>query len=169
MRLLKTNLKLPTPKKSTKMKNSEKETPPKSETLDNDLTMYRNQANYILGEYPNDLEIHDKPSMTVPGMDVPIRETLDRFVRGQEIPIQRNPIYEGHLPEFPDVRTMDKVEKELYARKVRTEIANYQNALQKQENEQKIQNLNQLKSELAEAKNQLSKLSENSETSTKSP
>ena len=104
---------------------------------------------FVLGEFAFDKEGEMGESLTIPGMSVPLRDLLDRFVQGREVPIQGEPVYEGHL-NIEDVRVMDKVEKEEYARKVRAAIGDYQRELQKAKEEEEKGKIAALEAKIAE-------------------
>lgn len=94
--------------------------------------MIRQGLNFRLGDFAHDTECPDPVSMTVPGMSVPLDELINRLVAGRSVPIMGDPVYEGHLP-VPDVRLMDKVEREEYSKKVRSYIGEYRKQMIDQE------------------------------------
>lgn len=114
----------------------------------------RTHMNYSLGEFPTDKEHPSSKSLTVPDMATPLKDLMERYIRGRDIPMQKEPVFEEHL-NLPDVRTMTKVEKEQFAQKVRAQIADHRSRLQqakkaseeakKAEIELKLQELETLK------------------------
>lgn len=90
------------------------------------IALQRDHQSYSLGDHPKDVETPDPVSMTTPGMALTLPDLIERFVRGQEIPLQSDPYFHEDLP---DVDKMDKVERELYGREVRQKIADAQAVL----------------------------------------
>lgn len=71
-------------------------------------------------------EMNGKPSKTVPGQSVPLRQLVERYVRGQEVPVFE-PSYDehGHLPD--NLETMSRFDKIDLARQIRESIQEHQN------------------------------------------
>ena len=110
---------------------------------------FRTTTNFILGEFPGDVELPDPKSLTVPGMAFPMQDLLNRLVQGREVPLVRDPVYEGHL-DVPDVRRMSRPEKEMYAKEVREKIRKHQSLLQQAKAESHANQVSQLEAKIAE-------------------
>lgn len=110
----------------------------------------RSDQDYTLGDFPGDQESPNpaNPSKTIPGMAVPLTTLLERFVKGREIPLQREPIYEGHL-NLPDLRTMDKVEKAMYKKKVVAAISEFQQSSEAAKQKKSLDYIEGLKSQIS--------------------
>lgn len=109
----------------------------------------RTNANFKLGDGVKDTEFFSMPSRAVPGMAVPLQELISRYVKGREIPLQSDPVYEGHL-NIPDLRVMDKVEREVYAQKVRAQISDYRNRLAEAEAQKEKSVVEDLRKQIAD-------------------
>lgn len=67
-------------------------------------------------------EINDKPSMTVPGQTLSLKELLLRYTRGQDVQVYQ-PVYAGDDPDFPDhLEYMDPQERLDAARSIQGAI-----------------------------------------------
>ena len=113
----------------------------------------RTQFTYALGEGFSDVETPSSKSETIPGMALTVEQIMARIRSGQELTIQQ-PVYEGHL-NLPDVRRMDKVEKEMFAREVRQSVKDLQDKLQQEKKEKHQKEVSDLKAELDQMKSQL--------------
>lgn len=91
------------------------------------VAIRRSHANFRLGDHPKDYEFNDGVSDVVPGMSDSIQDLLDRFVKGQEIPIQGDPYYHDNLP---DIERMNKIDREMLKRDVQKEIARNRQIIQ---------------------------------------
>ena len=91
------------------------------------LSRFRTNYNFKLGQYPNDLETNDEVSMTIPDQVLSMQQLLERYVAGRDVQFRQDAVYEQHLysMEMPDPRQMDKVEKEMYTRQMRQMIHDY--------------------------------------------
>lgn len=112
--------------------------------------LIRDTYNFKLGDYIGDLEHPDPKSLTVPGMAIPLPELINRLVTGREVPVN-NPMYDGSI-DLPDPRTMDKVEKELFAREVHTKIRELRNGLEKAEKEKSTNKIQDLQNQISKLK-----------------
>lgn len=73
-------------------------------------------------------ETFSLPSLTVPNQTLSLKELLNRFTRGQEIPTLE-PSFHGEDEQFFDqVSRMDKIEKLEFASQIRGHIATFQNS-----------------------------------------
>lgn len=63
-------------------------------------------------------------SMTVPDQSMSVQELLDRYVRGQDLPMKQ-PIWNGE-EEFPDIAVMTPQERLDYARELQDNIVKMQ-------------------------------------------
>lgn len=99
----------------------------------------RTNYNFALGDRVGDVELPDPKSLTMPGMSVPLKTLLERYMQGREIQTHQ-PLYEGHL-NIPDVRKMSKVDKEMLSKDIRNQISNLR---QTQKEEQSKAHENQI-------------------------
>ncbi len=88
------------------------------------LKMYamkvKNSLNY--NEFNKDHEVNNLPSLTIPDQNLSIRQIIDRYTRG--LPVTGfTPIYEGEDYDLPDPRTLDLVERQEMAERIKEEVA----------------------------------------------
>jgi len=62
-------------------------------------------------------EINVKPSKTVPSSGLSLQDLINRYTRGQLIPVSQ-PVYNGET-DFPDITRLDPVERLELAREIR--------------------------------------------------
>lgn len=72
-------------------------------------------------EFPIQLEINTKPSLTVPDQTMTVREIMERYARGLPIGGSRLPSYDEE-DDMPDIKTLDLTEREEYADLFRDEL-----------------------------------------------
>jgi len=79
----------------------------------------KNSLNY---DYKQELEeVNYLPSMTVPDQTMSIRNIVDRYTRG--LPVTGfTPVYDGEDYYMPDPRTLDLVERQELAEKIKQEV-----------------------------------------------
>lgn len=119
---------------------------------------------FRLGEHPGDLERMDPISMTQPGMAMTMDQLLNRFVSGREVPVLSDPVYEGHL-NIPDVRVMDKVEREEYRRSVYSALADYNSRLAAAREKEELSKIEQLQATVTDLQAKLARVPEQKENS----
>lgn len=73
-------------------------------------------------EFPDDGEINDMPSMTVPDMAMSMKDIMKRFASGLPIEGERVPFYGGEDDDLPDFSHMDPAELEEYRDRVSQEL-----------------------------------------------
>ena len=71
---------------------------------------------------PDQGEVNNDPSLTIPDEALSIQEILVRHARGLPTTGQRVPIYLGEDEEFPDPRKMDISEREALKKELKQEI-----------------------------------------------
>lgn len=71
--------------------------------------------------FPQDGEINDLPSKTVPDQAMSVREILSRYARGLSLGGSRTPVFDGDDSDFPDLEKLDKVERLEVIRRVKAE------------------------------------------------
>lgn len=80
----------------------------------------KNSLNY--NEFNKDHEVNNLPSLTIPDQNLSIRQIIDRYTRG--LPVTGfTPIYEGEDYDLPDPRTLDLVERQEMAERIKEEVA----------------------------------------------
>lgn len=84
----------------------------------------KNMFNYDFKKYGEDFT---KPSLTVPDMTMSLRELVERFTRGQEVPY-RTPMYDEN-EDYHELEKLDKIEKLERAKQIRKGIKDMQEEL----------------------------------------
>jgi len=74
-------------------------------------------------------EKNNLPSQTVPGQTLPIRVLVDRYRKGQDVPIFNGTFNES--PDFDGLERLDKVERAHLALQVRKSVKSQQSHLQR--------------------------------------
>jgi len=88
------------------------------------LKMYamkvKNSLNYK--EFERNDEVNTLPSLTIPDQNMSIRQIIDNYTRG--LPVNAfTPIYDGEDYDLPDPRTLDLVERQEMAERIKEEVA----------------------------------------------
>ncbi len=79
----------------------------------------KNSLNYDFTEQQG--EVNTLPSMTIPDQTMSIRTIVDRYTRG--LPVTGfTPVYDGEDHYIPDIKTLDLVERQEMADKIREEV-----------------------------------------------
>lgn len=82
-------------------------------------------------------------------MAEPIKDLIERFVRGRDIPIRNDLVFDGHL-NVPDITNLDKTEKEMFAKGVRNHIKQFQGMLADAKEKEQENVVAQLQQRIAE-------------------
>jgi hypothetical protein len=109
-----------------------------------------NQMNYVPGRNKSIIE---GPSLTIPGMCESLTSIMARLAKGREVKVGWEGVYEEHLnlpPEYQGVRSMDRPEAYMVAKKARALIdsheekkAKYEAAVKKSKRDMEITGLKQ--------------------------
>lgn len=90
------------------------------------------KTQYNAEQFPDDGEINNQPSMTVPDMSLSIRQLMDRYARGLPISMKKGE-YDEYDPEDEfysvDFSNMDLAEKEEVARLAGEEVQRLRSVL----------------------------------------
>jgi len=89
----------------------------------------RNLVNHTLaayGQLNNPAEFHDKPSKTVPGQTLSIRELLDRYVRGEQVEVFHPTYTDDDIPDH--LEHMTEIERKELASDIGQHIQTIQTA-----------------------------------------
>lgn len=85
-------------------------------------------------EFPDNPEISNLPSETIPDQSMPVTEIMRRFSLGLPINGQKVPIYEGE-EYLPDLSTMDLADRETILAENRETVRELQKKLKKEQRE----------------------------------
>jgi len=98
------------------------------------MKRFRNQYTHDPSESPDTYEKVSNKSLTIPDQTLPIQTLVERFTRKQAVPQ-----YEQTFDEdLPDLSKLDQLEKLELARKIRANIAETRQNLQKQQEQPAI-------------------------------
>lgn len=75
-------------------------------------------------------QVFTQPSMTIPGQSMTVGEAIARFTMGLPVKGGKIPIWEGDTEIYPDLDTMDLVERDEYVRQSKDKLDLYNKQVQ---------------------------------------
>lgn len=116
------------------------------------IAIQRNNLDYQLGDHPQDLEYPDPISDTIPNQTLPLNKLIEKFIRGQAVPIREDAYFLGDLP---DPNSMDKIDREMLKRNVAEQIREAQETIKLAQEEQRLNEKNKQQAEIERLKGEL--------------
>ena len=106
--------------------------------------------NFNLGDHPRDVEVFDpdRQKVTVPGMVQPLRDIINKYVRGGELPVM------PETPSFPDagldITKLDKIDLAQYkmevSERINSVVTDYRSRVKENDKLKEERRLNEVES-----------------------